>query len=58
MAVVLLSVVDCEPLKLLKVYEGICLAHVMSKACQHATNDDKILTRLRSVNVKGAHVGL
>jgi hypothetical protein len=58
MAVVLLSVVDCEPLKLLKVYEGICFGHVMYKACQYATNDNKISTRLRSVNAKDAHVGL
>jgi hypothetical protein len=30
----------------------------MSKACQYATNDDKIFVGLRNVNVKKAQSGL
>jgi hypothetical protein len=56
MATTLQSSVDCEPLKLLKVYKGTCFGHVMSKACQHVTNDDKISVGLKSVNVKDAHM--
>jgi hypothetical protein len=32
MRVVLHSIIDYEPLKILKVYEGTCFRHVMSKA--------------------------
>jgi hypothetical protein len=37
-----------NPWKLL----GFVGAHVMSKAYQYATNDNKTFTRLRNVNVK------
>ncbi len=43
MAMTLQFIVDCEPLKMLRVYIGTCFGHVMSKACQYATNDDKVL---------------
>jgi len=58
MAVALQSIVDYEPLKLLKVYEGTCFRHVMFKVCQYVTNDDKISIGLKSVNVKDARAGL
>jgi hypothetical protein len=58
MAIVLYSIVDYKPLNLLRVYEGTCFGHIMSKACQYATNDDKILAGLKSVNVKYAHPSL
>ncbi len=58
MAVALESIVDYEPLKLFQVYEGTCFEHVMFKACQYATNDDKNFIGLRSVNVKDAQAGL
>jgi len=35
------SIINYEPLKVLKVYQYICFEHVMSKACQYATNDNK-----------------
>jgi hypothetical protein len=35
-------------------YESTCFGHVMSKTCQHATNDDKVLARLTLMNVKDA----
>jgi hypothetical protein len=40
------------------VHEGIFFGHVMSKACQNVTNDDKISMGLILVNVKGFQVGL
>lgn len=56
MATILQSIVDCGPLKLLRVYDATCFGHLMSKACQYVTNDDKIFSRLKSVNVKDAHM--
>ncbi len=46
MTFALCSNIDYQPLKLLKVYEGTCFKHVMSKTCQYATNDDKIFKSL------------
>jgi hypothetical protein len=40
------SNIDCQPLKLFKVYEDTCFRHVMSKTCQYATNDDKVFKGL------------
>ncbi len=48
------SIIDCEPLKILRVYEGTCFRHVMSKVYEYVTNDDKVYTRLEHVNVKDA----
>jgi hypothetical protein len=42
MATTLHSIINYGPLKILKVYIYVCFEHVMSKACQYATNDDKI----------------
>jgi hypothetical protein len=33
MATTLHSIVDCRPLKLQRVCEGMCFGHIMSKAC-------------------------
>ncbi len=55
---ILHSIIDYEPLKILKVYEGTCFRHAMSKAYQYATNDNKIYVGLEHVNVKNAEVGL
>jgi hypothetical protein len=52
MASILCSIVDYQPLRLLKVYEGTCFGHVMFKACQYATNDNKVSKGLVLVNVK------
>jgi hypothetical protein len=40
-----------HPLKLQSIYEGFCFGHVMSKAYQYATNDDKVDVGLKHVNV-------
>jgi len=42
MVFALCSIIDCQPLRLLKVYEGICFKHAMFKACQYAPIDDKV----------------
>jgi hypothetical protein len=58
MATTLWSIIDCELLKLLQVYEGTCFGLVMSKMCQYETNDNKVLVGLTLVNVKDAQIGL
>jgi hypothetical protein len=57
-ATTLHSVINCEPLKILRVYEGTCFGHVMFKACQYAINNNKISVRFQYVSVKDALVGL
>jgi hypothetical protein len=49
---------NCEPLKILRVYEGTCSRHVMFKACQYGTNDNKVFVGLQHVSVKDALAGL
>jgi hypothetical protein len=49
---ILHSIINCEPLKIHRVYEGTCFGHVMSKAYQYATNDEFSFVGLRNVNVK------
>ncbi len=43
MATIMHSIIDYENLKILRVCEGTCIGHVMSKACQYVTNDDKVI---------------
>jgi hypothetical protein len=42
MTIALCFIIDYEPLKLIKVYEGTCLEHAMFKVYKYATNDDKV----------------
>jgi hypothetical protein len=58
MAYALGSIIDCEPLKLIKVCENTCFGHVMYKACNYVTNDDKISKGLMQVSVKDAQATL
>jgi RPA family protein len=58
MAITLHSIIDYEPLNILKVYEGTCFVHVMSKACQYVTNDEKVFVWLRNISVKKTQSGL
>ncbi len=57
MVITLHSIVDCEPLNNFRVYEGTSFGHVMFKAYQYATNDDKVFVRLQHVSVKDTHGG-
>jgi hypothetical protein len=52
MVTILHSINDCEPLKFFKVYEGTCFGHVMLKAYQYTTNDNKFFVRLRNMTMK------
>jgi len=38
----LCSIIDFEPLRFIKVHESTCFEHVMFKACQYTTNDNKV----------------
>ncbi len=58
MATTLCSIVDSRTLKLQWVYEGTCFGHIMFKAYQYATNDEKVTTSLKQVNVKVAQGNL
>ncbi len=58
MVTTLCSIVDCHLLKLQQVYEGMCFGHIMSKTCQYATNDEKVTTSLKRVNVKATQRNL
>jgi len=50
MVTILRSIIEYEPLKLFRIYEGICFGHLMFKMCLYATNDDKVSTSLTLVN--------
>lgn len=52
------SIINCEPLKLIKVCEGTCFGHVMYKTCKYVTNDHKISKGLMQVNVRDAQATL
>jgi hypothetical protein len=58
MVATLHSIIDYEPLKILRVYKGMCFTHVMSKACYYATNDEKVSVGLKNVSVKEVQSGL
>jgi hypothetical protein len=58
MATTVHFIIDYDLLKSFRVYEGTWFGHVMSKACQSNTNDNKVSTRLQHVNVKDARIGL
>jgi hypothetical protein len=58
MTTTLHSIIGCEPLKILKVYEDTHFGHVMFKACQYVTYDDKVFVGLQHVSVKDAQVNL
>jgi hypothetical protein len=58
MASTLHSIIHYQLLRLLKVYKGKSFGHVMHKACQYATNDNKVSKDLLQVNVKDVHVAL
>jgi hypothetical protein len=46
------SIVKCETLGLENNFQRTCFGHVFSKACQHATIDDKICKNLKYVSIK------
>jgi hypothetical protein len=52
MTIALKSVISCEALNLLQPFDGASFGHVMNKAAQYATNDDKISKNLAVISVK------
>jgi hypothetical protein len=52
MAKALHSIIDYHIFKIQWIYEGTCFGHTMSKAYRYATNDEKVITSLKHVNVK------
>ncbi len=58
MVIALCSIVDYRLLKFQHVYKGMCFGHIMSKACQYVTNDEKVITSLKQVSVKAAQGNL
>ncbi len=58
MVVALQSIMNYEVLKLSQVYEGAYFGHVMFKACQYVTNDDKVVVGSTLVSVKDVQVDL
>lgn len=48
------SMVVCAPLQLSEPYAGTCFGHVMSTACDSATNDAKVCSRMREVSIEAA----
>jgi hypothetical protein len=49
---------SCEALNLLQPFDGTCFGHVMSKAVQYATNDNKIFKDLAPISVKSTQKSL
>jgi len=49
---VLKQIVSYEKLGILAPFEGVCFGHASSKACQHATFDEKVSLGLQHVNTK------
>jgi hypothetical protein len=58
MTIALEFVISCEALSLVVPFHGARFGHVMSKASQHATNDDKISKDLAPISVKSTQVSL
>jgi len=52
MAITLHSIIDYHLFKSQWIYEGTYYGHIMSKAYQYATNDEKVIASLKHVNVK------
>lgn len=58
MATALSDVVSCEPLGLTTPYVGVCFGHVMSKACQYATDDTKVCNGMEDISLKQVQAAL
>ena len=48
------TVVTCEALEVVELFEGVCFGHAMNKACQYATTDDKVWEGLQPASIKSA----
>ena len=50
--------VSCDVLDIKQPYVGVCFGHVMSKACQYATDDDKVCREMKELSLKSAQAAL
>jgi hypothetical protein len=48
------QIVSFEKLVILALFEGVCFGHALSKACQYATFNEKVILGLQLVNIKFA----
>ncbi len=58
MATTIHFIINYEPLKILKVYQGTCFGYVIFKTCWYAIYNDKVFVKFQYVNVKDAIDGL
>jgi hypothetical protein len=54
----LIDSISCIVIGLKDPYPGVCFGHVMSKACQYATTEDKVYLKLKEVSLKDAQIAL
>lgn len=54
MVIVLWSIIDCKLLNLQLFYESSCFGHVIFKAYQYSTKNDKVFSGLKHMNMKEA----
>lgn len=54
LAIELTTLVSCEVMGLASPYSGACFGHIMSKVCQHATDDEKVCKSMKKVSMKKA----
>jgi hypothetical protein len=50
--------ISCDVLGLQDPYAGVCFGHVMSKAAQYATTEDKVCMKMKEVSLKDTQAAL
>jgi hypothetical protein len=55
LVVALTSIVSCAPLQLVSPFNGTYFGHVMFKACQYATNDNKVGVGMKKASLVEVH---
>jgi hypothetical protein len=50
--------ISCAAIGLKKPYSGVCFGHVISKAYQYATTEDKVCIKMKEVSLKNAQTAL
>ncbi len=58
MVIVLWSIIDCKLLNFEFFYESSCFGHVIFKSYQYATNNDKVFSLLKHMNMKEVRTSL
>jgi hypothetical protein len=50
--------ISCATIGLKQPYSRVCFGHVISKACQYATTEDKVCIKMKEVSLKDAQTAL